>query len=45
MINYNLVIIVMLFIILMSIQLTLNKIYVVLKDIKEILNLKKLKDR
>ncbi len=43
-INYSLIIVVMLFIILMSIQFTLNKIYVVLKEIKEILNLKKLKD-
>ena len=30
-INYNLVIVVMLFIVLMSIQFTLNKIYVLLK--------------
>ena len=37
-INYNLVIVVMLFIVLMSIQFTLNKIY-------EILNLKKIKDK
>lgn len=44
-INYNLVIVVMLFIILMSIQFTLNKIYVLLKEIKEILNLKKIKDK
>ncbi|WP_296646629.1 hypothetical protein [Romboutsia sp. 13368] len=44
MINYNLIIVVMLFTILMSIQFTLNKIYVLLKDIKEILNLKKFKD-
>ena len=36
-INYNLVIVVMLFI--------LNKIYVLLKEIKEILNLKKIKDK
>ena len=42
-INYNLVIVVMLFIVLMSIQFTLNKIYVLLKEIKEILNLKKIK--
>ena len=39
-INYNLVIVVMLFI-----QFTLNKIYVLLKEIKEILNLKKIKDK
>ena len=44
-INYDLVIVVMLFIILMSIQFTLNKIYVLLKEIKEILNLKKIKDK
>ena len=44
-INYNLVIVVMLFIVLMSIQYTLNKIYVLLKEIKEILNLKKIKDK
>ena len=44
-INYNLVIVVMLFIVLMSIQFTLNKIYVILKEIKEILNLKKIKDK
>ena len=34
-INYNLVIVVMLFIVLMSIQFTLNKIYVLLKKIKD----------
>ena len=44
-INYNLVIVVMLFIVLMSIQFTLNKIYVLLKEIKEILNLKKIKNK
>ena len=44
-INYNLVIVVMLFIVLMSIQFTLNKIYVLLKEIKETLNLKKIKDK
>ena len=44
-INYNLVLVVMLFIVLMSIQFTLNKIYVLLKEIKEILNLKKIKDK
>ena len=44
-INYNLVIVVMLFIVLMSIQFTLNKIYVLLKEIKDILNLKKIKDK
>lgn len=39
--NYELIIIVMLFVILMSIQLTLNKIYVILKDIKNIINIRK----
>lgn len=43
-INYTIIIVVMLFVILMSIQFTLNKIYVTLKEIKEILNLKKIKD-
>jgi hypothetical protein len=42
--NYGLIIIVMLFVVLMSIQFTLNKIYVVLKEIKEIINLRKIKD-
>lgn len=44
-INYTIIVIVMLFVVLMSIQFTLNKIYVILKEIKEILNLKKIKDR
>lgn len=39
--NYELIIVVMLFVILMSIQLTLNKIYVILKDIKNIINVRK----
>ncbi len=39
--NYELIIVVMLFVILMSIQLTLNKIYVILKDIKNIINIRK----
>ncbi|CEI71711.1 MULTISPECIES: hypothetical protein [Romboutsia] len=42
-INYQLIIVVMMFVILISIQFTLNKIYLVLKDIKEILNLKRLR--
>ena len=33
-INYNLVIVVMLFIVLMSIKFKLNKIYLLLKEIK-----------
>ncbi|MBO3445356.1 MULTISPECIES: hypothetical protein [Clostridia] len=43
-INYALIIIVMLFVVLISIQLTLNKIYLILKDIKEIINIKKLRN-
>ncbi|MGL5329101.1 MAG: hypothetical protein ACRDD7_07525 [Peptostreptococcaceae bacterium] len=43
-INFTLVAIVMLFVILMSIQLTLNKIYVVLKEMKELMKLKKNKE-
>ena len=39
-INYTILVIAMLFVILMSIQFTLNKIYVILKEIKEILNLR-----
>ncbi|MGL4913079.1 MAG: hypothetical protein ACRC3Y_11690 [Romboutsia sp.] len=42
--NYGLIIVVMVFVILMSIQFTLNKIYVALKEIKEILNLKRIKE-
>ncbi|MGL5345997.1 MAG: hypothetical protein ACRDA3_01475 [Peptostreptococcaceae bacterium] len=43
-INYTIIIVVMLFVVLMSIQFTLNKIYVVLREIKEILNLRKIKE-
>lgn len=43
-INYTLIMVVMLFVILISIQLTLNKIYLILKDIKEIINIKKLRN-
>lgn len=43
-IDYNLIIVVMLFVILMSIQLTLNKIYVVLKEIRDISKFKKTKE-
>lgn len=43
-IDYKLIVIVMLFVILMSIQFTLNKIYVILRDIREILKLKKTKE-
>ncbi|XAM36111.1 hypothetical protein TPHSE_03830 [Terrisporobacter petrolearius] len=34
----------MLFVILITIQITLNRIYVVLKEIKSLLNIKKIKD-
>ncbi|MCC0693527.1 MULTISPECIES: hypothetical protein [Clostridioides] len=43
-INYELIIIVMLFVILMSIQFTLNKIYLILKEIRQILILRKNKE-
>ncbi|MDI3074022.1 hypothetical protein QJL41_05730 [Clostridioides difficile] len=43
-INYELIMIVMLFVILMSIQFTLNKIYLILKEIRQILMLKKNKE-
>ncbi|MCJ0222680.1 hypothetical protein JY758_03680 [Clostridioides difficile] len=43
-VNYELIIIVMLFVILMSIQFTLNKIYLILKEIRQILMLKKNKE-
>lgn len=42
-INYQLIIVVMMFVILISIQFTLNKIYLVLKDIRERLNLERLR--
>lgn len=43
-INFTIVGAVMLFVILITIQITLNKIYVVLKDIRSLLNIKKTKD-
>ncbi len=43
-INFTIVGAVMLFVILITIQITLNRIYVVLKEIKSLLNLKKTKD-
>ena len=43
-INYTLVSIIMLFVILISIQFTLNKIFMILKDIRDILLNKKIKD-
>ena len=44
-INYTMVAVIMLFVILISIQFTLNKIFMISKEIKEILNLKKIKDK
>lgn len=43
-INFTVVGAVMLFVILITIQITLNKIYVTLKDIRSLLNIKKTKD-
>ena len=43
-INFTLIVIVMLFVILISIQLTLNKIYVILREIRELMKLKKNKE-
>ena len=43
-INYTLVAVIMLFVVLISIQLTLNKILMLLKDIKEILMNNKIRD-
>lgn len=43
-INFTIVGAVMLFVILITIQITLNKIYVILKDIRSLLNIKKTKD-
>ncbi|MCC3869023.1 hypothetical protein [Terrisporobacter mayombei] len=34
----------MLFVVLITIQITLNRIYIVLKDIRSLLNIKKTKD-
>ena len=42
-INYTLVAIIMLFVILISIQFTLNKIFMILKEIRDILLNKKIK--
>ena len=43
-INFTVVGAVMLFVILITIQITLNKIYITLKEIKSLFNLKKTKD-
>ena len=39
-VNYTLIIVAMLFVILVSIQLVLNKIYVTLKEIRDLLKFK-----
>lgn len=44
MINYEIVFVVLLFMILVSIQFTLNKIYVELKDIKRMMKNKELEE-
>ena len=43
-INFTIVGAVMLFVILITIQITLNKIYIILRDIRSLLNIKKTKD-
>ena len=43
-INYTIVAVIMLFVVLVSIQFTLNKILMLLKDIREILLNNKIKD-
>ena len=43
-INYTMVAVIVLFVILISIQFTLNKIFMILKEIKEILINKNIKD-
>lgn len=43
-INYEIVAVVMLFVVLISIQFTLNKILMLLKEIKEILINRKIRD-
>jgi hypothetical protein len=42
--NYTLLVVAILFMILTSIQFTLNKIYVVLKEIRDLLRIKKTKE-
>ena len=44
MINYEIVFVVLLFMVLVSIQFTLNKIYVELKDIKRMMKKKELEE-
>jgi len=40
-VNYTLIVVSMLFVILISIQFVLNKIYVILKEIRDLLKLKR----
>ena len=42
-INYSIIAVVMLFVILITIQITLNKIYMELKEIKNLLKINKLR--
>jgi len=44
-VEYRIIVVVMLFVMLISIQFTMNKILVVLKDIREILLIRKNRDR
>jgi len=44
-VEYRIIVVVMLFVMLISIQFTINKILVVLKDIREILLIRKNRDR
>lgn len=43
-INFSIVAIVMLFVVLVTIQITLNRIYVILKEIRTLLTIKKTRD-
>lgn len=43
-INFSIIAVVMLFVILITIQITLNRIYVVLKEIRSLLNIKKTRE-
>lgn len=44
-VEYRIIVVAMLFVMLISIQFTMNKILVVLKDIREILLIRKNRDR
>lgn len=43
-INFSIVAIVMLFVVLVTIQITLNRIYVILKEIRTLLTIKKTRE-